>query len=82
LDLQHEKAQTGAEQLRSEGLNIQGSYLDISDSPDVNRVFDDVVKEHGRLDVLVNNAGVGQTMTATIELSDEEWDRILKATEE
>ncbi len=79
-DLQREKAQTVAEQLRSEGLNIQASYLDISDSAGVNRFFDDVVKEHGRLNILVNNAGVGQTVTATIELSDEEWDRVLKAT--
>lgn len=79
-DLQREKAQMVARQLRAQDLNVEASYLDISDSAGVNVFFDNVVKEHGRLDILVNNAGVGQTVTPTVELSDEEWDRVLKVT--
>jgi len=79
-DLQREKAQMVARQLRAQDLNVEASYLDISDSAGVNVFFDNVVKEHGRLDILVNNAGVGQTITPTVELSDEEWDRVLKVT--
>lgn len=79
-DLQREKAQMVARQLRARDLNVEASYLDISDSAGVNVFFDNVVKEHGRLDILVNNAGVGQTVTPTVELSDEEWDRVLKVT--
>lgn len=79
-DLQREKAQMAAEQLRAQGLNVQATYLDISDSAGVKVFFDKVVEEHGRLDILVNNAGVGQTVTPTVELSDEEWDRVLKVT--
>lgn len=79
-DLQREKAQMVARQLRAQDLNVEASYLDISDSAGVNVFFDNVVKEHGRLDILVNNAGVGQMVTPTVELSDEEWDRVLKVT--
>lgn len=79
-DLQRDKAQIAAKQLCGQGLNMQAAYLDISDSAGVNVFFDKVVEEHGRLDILVNNAGVGQTVTPTVELSDEEWERVLKVT--
>ena len=79
-DLQLEKAQTEADRLREGGLAVHAGYLDIADSAGVNAFFDRVVEKHSRLDILVNNAGIGQTVTPTVELSDEEWDRVLKVT--
>ena len=79
-DLQLEKAETQARQLQEDGLKVQAAHLDITDSAGVMAFFDSVVSEHGQLDILVNNAGVGQKVTPVVELSDEEWDRVLKAT--
>lgn len=79
-DLQREKAAAAAGQLCELGLEVRASYLDVSDSVNVNAFFGNVVEEYGRLDILVNNAGVGQTVTPTVELSDEEWQRVLNAT--
>lgn len=39
-------------------LRVQTAPLDISNTESVNAFFDGVVKEHGRIDVLINNAGV------------------------
>lgn len=79
-DLQLEKAQTIADQLRVNGLKVQAAYLDITDSTGVNTFFEQAADEHGRLDILVNNAGIGQNVTPIVELSDEEWERVLNVT--
>ena len=79
-DLQLEKAEAEADRLRTDGLKVHAAHLDITDSTEVTAFFERVANEHGRLDILVNNAGVGQQVTPIVELSDEEWDRVLKAT--
>jgi len=79
-DLQHEKAEQAAANLRQRNLDVQASYLDVADSAAVTKFFGAVVDEHGKLDILVNNAGVGQTVTPTVELSDEEWQRVIHNT--
>ncbi len=79
-DLQLEKAETEAANLRTDGLKVHAAHLDITNSTEVTEFFERLASEHGRLDILVNNAGVGQQVTPIVELSDEEWDRVLNAT--
>ena len=79
-DLQMEKAETEAANLRTDGLKAHAAHLNITNSAEVTEFFERVVSEHGRLDILVNNAGVGQKVTPIVELSDEEWARVLNAT--
>jgi NAD(P)-dependent dehydrogenase (short-subunit alcohol dehydrogenase family) len=49
---------------------------DVSREAEVARVFAEVVAHFGRLDVLVNNAGISGANKPTHELSEEEWDRV------
>ena len=79
-DLQREEAEKASAGLREQSLDVQASYLDISDSAGVTTFFDALVGEYGQLDILINNAGVGQTVTPTVELSDEEWQRVMNNT--
>ena len=79
-DLQRDKGRTEAARLQADGLHVQAAHLDITHSASVTTFFDEVMGEHGRLDVLVNNAGVGQNVAPVVELSDEEWDRVLNPT--
>ena len=58
----------------AERIMLQG---DVSSSADVQRFFDETVARFGRLDVLVNNAGIGNPPVPIINMPEEAWDRTL-----
>jgi 2-dehydro-3-deoxy-L-rhamnonate dehydrogenase (NAD+) len=49
---------------------------DISSSADVNAAVAQVERDLGRIDVLVNSAGVPGESLRTVDVSDEEWQRV------
>lgn len=49
--------------------------VDVTDTAQVKKLMEDIGAAHGRLDVLVNNAGVGERSDFR-HLSDEAWDRV------
>lgn len=54
--------------------------IDVSDSEKVTALVEDVVKTHGRLDIIVNNAGgvAGQVAQPIENVSDSEWRKIFE----
>jgi NAD(P)-dependent dehydrogenase (short-subunit alcohol dehydrogenase family) len=54
-----EKLQTAADELAKEGYDLQAVAANVSDEADIQRVVASHRERYGRLDVLVNNAGVG-----------------------
>jgi len=50
---------TAADELRREGLPVFFQALDVTDDSTIEQLADFLEKECGRLDVLVNNAGIG-----------------------
>jgi 3-oxoacyl-[acyl-carrier protein] reductase len=52
---------------------------DVTVEDDVRRLFDAVTAEYGRIDVVVNNAGLGGD-TRLAEMTDEQWFRVLDVT--
>ena len=79
-DLQLDKARTAATQLQQQGLKVEAAQLDVTDSAAVNAFFKDLAAARGRLDILVNNAGVGQQVGPIVEMSDQEWNRVMSVT--
>lgn len=79
-DRQIDKTRLEAGRLQAQGLNTRAASLDITDSAGVTAFFAQVAGEYERLDILVNNAGVGQTLAPIVELSDQEWSRVLSVT--
>jgi 3-oxoacyl-[acyl-carrier protein] reductase len=53
-----------------------GARLDVNDAAAAEALVDGIVKEHGALHVLVNNAGITRDMLA-MRLKDEDWDAVL-----
>ncbi|MEH1126407.1 SDR family oxidoreductase [Micromonospora sp. CPCC 206061] len=52
---------------------------DVTDEAAVQRLVDATVHHCGRLDVMINNAGLGGTRSV-VEMADEEWARVLDVT--
>jgi 3-oxoacyl-[acyl-carrier protein] reductase len=56
--------------------DCRGANLNVNDAVAAEALIDSVVKEHGALHVLVNNAGITRDMLA-MRLKDEDWDAVL-----
>ena len=72
-----------AEQLRATEDAVRGTgrgaaaiVADVTRSADVNRMVEEAVVAFGRVDILLNNAGVTSPKTA-LELTDDDWHRIM-----
>lgn len=74
-DLHYDAARHRVEELGDEGHLAIG--VDVSSEADVIAMIAEVMKERGRIDVLVNNAGIGEQAKPTIEQSVEAFDRLL-----
>jgi len=57
-DVNAKGGEVQAERFASEGLKVEFLPQDASSEADWRRIVDEVLRRHGRLDVLVNNAGI------------------------
>jgi 3-oxoacyl-[acyl-carrier protein] reductase len=64
------------EAVRLAGAKAKAVKFDVADTAACARAIDDVLAQHGRLDVLVNNAGVAVD-GLSMRVTDEDWDRQL-----
>jgi NAD(P)-dependent dehydrogenase (short-subunit alcohol dehydrogenase family) len=71
-DIQEDKAKAVAEELSKKG-KVEYIKLDLSDEKSVEEVINEVKNRYGRLDGLINNAGIDFTKPIT-ELKVSEWD--------
>ncbi|MEV7029823.1 SDR family oxidoreductase [Streptomyces sp. NPDC093272] len=52
---------------------------DVTDERQVRALFETAVRDHGRLDIVVNNAGLGGT-SALVDMDDAQWSKVLDVT--
>jgi acetoacetyl-CoA reductase len=72
-----EAAEELAEKLKAEGLSISVHQGNVGQPEDCQRVFDEVLSEHGQVDYLVNNAGV--TVDKTVrKMTIDDWQKVLR----
>ena len=65
--------EAGRDELRAKGYDPGMVVMDVTKSGGVNRVADDVVGRHGRIDILVNSAGIARSETPAERVEDEHW---------
>jgi gluconate 5-dehydrogenase/2-deoxy-D-gluconate 3-dehydrogenase len=76
LDRDAEGGAEVAAEITAAGGKAEMHALDVTDAPEVDRIFADIAERHGRLDVLVNCAGIAIRKPA-VELPLADWERVM-----
>jgi NAD(P)-dependent dehydrogenase (short-subunit alcohol dehydrogenase family) len=66
----------------TQAINRQGGsafavLADVTDGAQVNRMVDETVARYGRIDILVNSAGLRGPLVPVQDITEEEWDSVL-----
>jgi NADP-dependent 3-hydroxy acid dehydrogenase YdfG len=75
-DIREDQAQALASELETNGKKVQPLVLDVCNEVMIERAIQRIRADHGRLDVLVNNAGTDRTVSVE-DLPVEDWDRVI-----
>lgn len=71
-----ERLEKLAQELRAAGGSVEYRALDVTDRADTQAFADFALQRHGRIDVIVNNAGV-MPLSPLAELKVDEWNRMI-----
>jgi len=77
VDINRDRLKKVVEEIAKEGSNCKGIYADVSVESQVKKLFQDVMKEHGRVDILVNSAGRDSLSPPITETTLEEWEKTI-----
>ncbi|EQB64222.1 MAG: Cyclopentanol dehydrogenase [candidate division Zixibacteria bacterium RBG-1] len=76
-DILDKEGQEVAKEIEKSGGVAKFWHLDISKEAEVQKVFAEVNKTFGKIDVLVNNAGISGASKPTHEITEQEWDKVM-----
>jgi NAD(P)-dependent dehydrogenase (short-subunit alcohol dehydrogenase family) len=77
-DLSESANQATAKMIEEIGGRVLAVKCDVSRGEDVKAALDKTISTFGRLDAAFNNAGVEQQVAPLVELSEDEWDRVIR----
>lgn len=75
-DVNLEAARKVAKEIDSSGRQALALKVDVTKAADINEMVDRVLREFGRIDILINNAGICQVISID-KMTEEDWDRVL-----
>jgi NAD(P)-dependent dehydrogenase (short-subunit alcohol dehydrogenase family) len=70
-------AEEGRAALQAKGAKADTVIMDVTESRRVSQVADELAARHGRIDILVNSAGIARSETPAEKVSDEHWLNVL-----
>ena len=73
LEIDPSSAETAAQELGELGIESRAYPTDVSNREQVDAAFEAVVRDFGRLDIVVNNAGISRVGPHTQDVTDEDW---------
>jgi NAD(P)-dependent dehydrogenase (short-subunit alcohol dehydrogenase family) len=76
-DVAAERVDATVRELRENGHGASGTALDVSQPEAVHAAVEEAAAEWGRIDIVVNNAGINGVWAPLEEIEPDEWDRTL-----
>jgi 3-oxoacyl-[acyl-carrier protein] reductase len=75
-DIAEGESPTTVEEIQKEGFQAQFFKIDVSKADEVNGIVQVILKQTGKVDILINNAGITRD-NLIIRLKEEDWDQVL-----
>lgn len=75
-DINEEGAKSVADKCKATGGEAEAYKLDVSNKGMIDEVFQKVKERFGRLDILINNAGITKD-ALSLKMTEEQWDSVL-----
>lgn len=72
-DIDPEIAESGRAALAARGYTADARQVDVTKPAEVDALADAVARDHGRIDILVANAGIARSGVAAEDVTDEHW---------
>jgi len=72
-----EKARGVAKEIEGSGARSMAVAGDVSSSQDVTRMVEEITQSFGKIDVLVNNAGINPFILEAEKIKEEGWDQVM-----
>ncbi|MFC0270674.1 SDR family NAD(P)-dependent oxidoreductase [Metabacillus herbersteinensis] len=76
-DVEEEKGLETVSLIKDNGGEAHYIHANVSDAQQVENLVNETISHYGKLDILFNNAGVGNSELKLADLSVEEWDRVI-----
>jgi 3-oxoacyl-[acyl-carrier protein] reductase len=76
-DLDGNRAERVSSTIQKMGHKSIAIQMSVANSREVNASAERVLREYGRIDILINNAGICQVVPSIEEIREEDWDRVL-----
>ena len=77
VDIQEEKLQEVVQKIRDLGGKAESFVVDVTNMDEVQKAVDSILKEFGKINHLINNAGITRD-TLFMRMSEEDWDAVLQ----
>jgi len=75
-DVNMEEAEKTVKELSQNGSEVAAVYANVSQVSDIKKSFEFIEEKYGKLDVLVNNAGI-QIRNPSVDFKEEDWDKLI-----
>jgi NADP-dependent 3-hydroxy acid dehydrogenase YdfG len=76
VDVNETKLQNVAKEITDSGGNIKSYSMNVADEKNVEDVINQIIKEYGKIDAVINNAGIDYTKSIE-EITYDEWNKVI-----
>jgi len=64
--------------LRNQGISVEGVVCNVSKQIDRQNLIDFTLSKYGRIDILINNAGINPAFGSLLDVSEQIWDKLFE----
>lgn len=76
-DINEKSGQETVQLIENEEGKASFIKTDVADFSEVEKMTNTIIKRYGRLDIAINNAGIGGAMARTADIRLEDWERVM-----